>query len=54
MVTAVGAGFVKGADDRVGDWSAYKLTSDPAGTVERVQFTNSVAYVLSIVTLAPR
>jgi hypothetical protein len=49
-----GPGFAAGADDGVGDWSEYKLTTDPAGTVERVLFTNETAgYVLSIVTLAP-
>jgi hypothetical protein len=54
-VTAVGAGFTKGADDRAGDWSEYKLTTDPVGTVQSVRFANaSVGYVLSMVTLAPR
>jgi hypothetical protein len=51
-VNAIGAGFIKGADDAVGDWSEYKITDDPAGTVEAVQFGNdNVGYVLSMVTL---
>jgi hypothetical protein len=51
-VTAVGSGFIKGADDRAGDWSEYTITNDHAGTVEAVQFVNgNVGYVLSMVTL---
>jgi hypothetical protein len=54
-VRSVGPGLVKGADDGIGDWTAYRITSDPAGTTEPVQFTNpNVGYVLSIVTLKPR
>jgi hypothetical protein len=54
-VRSVGPGFVKGADGGIGDWSAYRITNDPAGTIEPVQFTNAnVGYVLSIVTLKPR
>lgn len=54
-VTAVGAGFRKGADDNAGDWSEYALTDHPAGTVESVEFANgNVGYVLSMVTLKAR
>lgn len=54
-VNAVGPGFTKGADDNVGDWSEYRITDDPAGTVESVAFANdNVGYVLSMVTLKPR
>lgn len=54
-VTAIGAGFVKGADDDVGDWSEYALTTHAAGTVETVEFDNpNVGYVLSMVTLKPQ
>jgi hypothetical protein len=54
-VTAVGAGFRKGADDHVGDWSEYAITDHPAGTVESVEFANpNVGYVLSMVTLKAR
>jgi hypothetical protein len=54
-VNAVGPGFVKGADDNVGDWSEYAITSDPADTIEPVEFDNdNVGYVLSMVTLKPR
>jgi hypothetical protein len=54
-VQAVGPGFIKGADDSNGDWSEYKITGDPAGTVEQVVLVNdNVPYVLSMVTLKPR
>lgn len=54
-VTAVGAGFLKGADDNAGDWSEYTITNHPAGTVESVQFANpNAGYVLSMVTLKAR
>lgn len=54
-VTAVGAGFLKGADDNAGDWSEYAITDHPAGTVETVEFANAnVGYVLSMVTLKAR
>jgi hypothetical protein len=54
-VRATGAGFTKGADDGVGDWAEYRITGDPAGTVEDVEFTNdNVGYVLSMVTLKPQ
>jgi hypothetical protein len=54
-VNAVGQGFTKGADDGAGDWSEYKVTTDPAGTVESVRFRNdNVGYVLSMVTIVPQ
>jgi hypothetical protein len=54
-VLAVGPGYTKSADDSNGDWTEYKLTQDPAGTVEPVAFTNqNFGYVLSIVALPPR
>ncbi|HEY0479964.1 MAG TPA: hypothetical protein VGD37_20735 [Kofleriaceae bacterium] len=54
-VRATGAGFTKGADDGVGDWAEYRITGDPVGTVEAVEFTNdNVGYVLSMVTLKPQ
>lgn len=54
QVVATGPGFMKGADDDSGDWSEYRLSDDPAGTVESILFTNTapdVGYVLSMVTL---
>lgn len=55
MLTAVGAGFTKGADDANGDWSEYKLASDPLGTVETVTFTNGAQpWALSMATIKPR
>jgi hypothetical protein len=54
-VNAVGPGFIKAGDDAVGDWTEYKITDDPAGTMEQVVFLNDdVPFVLSMVTLKPR
>jgi hypothetical protein len=50
-VTATGPGDTKGADDGTGDWSEYKITTDPAGTVENVAFPNTSFYLLSMMTL---
>jgi hypothetical protein len=53
-LVAVGPGYTKGADDGGGDWAEYKITTDPASTVETVSFTNAaVGYVLSMITLRP-
>src|SRR5205807_405864 len=44
-----------GSKNNVGDWSEYAITSDPADTIEPVEFDNdNVGYVLSMVTLTPR
>ncbi len=52
---APGAGYTKGGDDGHDDWSEYKLTSDPAGTVELVDFTSTgSSYGLVAVALAVR
>lgn len=40
-VTAVGAGFTKGADDTGGDWSEYKLLSGGSGSAQTVPFTGT-------------
>ncbi|MEO6774992.1 MAG: hypothetical protein ABI467_18650 [Kofleriaceae bacterium] len=53
-VSSVGAGFTKSADDGAGDWSEYKVTIDPAGTVETPSFANANnGFVVSMVTLKP-
>jgi hypothetical protein len=55
--TAVGgipAGYNPGANNGGGDRAAYKLTMDPAQTVETATFPNSSDYVISNVTLKPR
>jgi hypothetical protein len=53
-VTAPGAGYTKSAADTVGDFAEYKLTTDPAGTVETPTFTNPNGFVISAVTIKPR
>ncbi len=62
-IGAVALGLRKGDDDGLGDWSAYKLTNDPANTLEPVAFANiddvqitknDGGYVLSMLTLKPR
>jgi len=55
-VTSTGAGFTKSADDGHGDWSEYKLTTDPAGTPEGVLFQTSTGmddYVVTAVAIKP-
>ena len=55
-VTAVGAGYTKSADDGHGDWSEYKLTADPANTIEGVEFDTVSGmddYVVTAVTIKP-
>jgi hypothetical protein len=53
-ITAAGEGFTKGSDDKDGDWSEYKLTGDPAGTVESVRLYNGNQgqFALFMVSLA--
>jgi hypothetical protein len=52
-VQGVSAGFSKGADDGVGDFAEYRVTTDPAGAAEPIEIGNSVGYVLSMVTIKP-
>lgn len=50
----IGAGFTKGADDMGGDWTEYKLTSDPISTQETATFHNSnSSYMMTGMTLEP-
>lgn len=55
-VTAVGMGYTKSADDGAGDWTEYRLTTDPVGTVETVRFrnTNTNWFVTTSVAIKPR
>jgi len=53
-VTAIGAGYTKGADNGGGDWTEYKLTTDPAGTNEVAQFTSTTTYIVSMLSLRPQ
>ena len=53
-ITGVSAGYTKAGDDAAGDWSAYKVTTDPAGTAETPTFTGAAGYVLTLVTIKPR
>jgi hypothetical protein len=55
-LVGVGAGYTKAADDTHDDWSEYKLTTDPAGTVETATFTAAPAgmFVITTVALKPR
>ena len=53
-ITAVGPGYTKGADNGGGDWSEYKLTADPAGTIEQVTFQSpNVGFEIATASLAP-
>jgi hypothetical protein len=51
---SIGSGYTKSADDGTGDWSEYKLTTDPAGSAESVTFTNNNLFVLTAATIKPR
>lgn len=52
-LTGVGAGYTKSAADTVGDFAEYKLTADPANTVEAVTFMNPNGYVVVAATIKP-
>ncbi|MGE5184422.1 MAG: hypothetical protein ACM31C_20270 [Acidobacteriota bacterium] len=55
QITGAGPGYTKGADNAGGDWSEYKITTDPAGTPEQVSFASpNVGFVLAMATLPPR
>lgn len=54
-VTAVGAGYTKGADDGNGDWTEYAVRSDPASTAETPTFSSTGAvYVMTAIAVRPR
>jgi len=50
-VSAIGPGYLKGADDGGGDWAEYRISADPSGTIETPTFTNAGAYLLDVLTL---
>jgi hypothetical protein len=51
-LTGVGPGFTKTGDDQMGDWSEYKITSDPAGTQESATFDNTAGANFAITAVA--
>ncbi len=51
-LSAVGSGFVKGADDQMGSWSEYRVTADAAATVETATFTNAPGQEFGITAVA--
>jgi hypothetical protein len=53
-LSAVGPGYTKSGDDGVGDWSEYRITTDPAGTPQMPFFTDANANAMTAVTLKPR
>ncbi len=54
-VSGTGAGYTKSADDTNNDWTEYRLTDDPAGTVQQVSFTNTTtSWAMTAVSLTPR
>ena len=52
-VTGVGSGYNPGANDSQGDQAEYKLTEDPAGTLETVNFTSTTTFNALAVTIKP-
>ena len=55
-VSGIATGYTKGADDGHGDWTEYRLASDPDDTVESPTFTNTSgkAFVMTAVALSAR
>jgi hypothetical protein len=56
-LSGISAGYAKGVDDGHDDWSAYRVSADPANSTESVTFTNSmtsgVAYGITMIALVP-
>jgi len=50
-VTGVGPGYLMGADSGGGDWAEYRISADPAGTLETPTFANIGAYLEDVLTL---
>lgn len=50
-VTAVGPGYLMGADSGGGDWAEYRIAADPTGTVETPTFANVGQYLVDVLTL---
>jgi hypothetical protein len=53
-VTAIGSGYSMGADNDGGDWTEYKVTTDPAGTMETPTFTSTATFMASTISINPR
>jgi hypothetical protein len=51
-LTDIGPGFTKSGDDQMGDWSEYRITSDPAGTQESATFDNTAGANFAITAVA--
>jgi hypothetical protein len=54
--TGTGPGYTKSGDDAHDDWSEYKLTTDPAGTVETATFVSASGggHVMDVVAIRAR
>jgi len=50
-VTAVGPGYLMGADSGGGDWAEYRISADPVGTNETPTFANVGQYLVDVLTL---
>ncbi|HTR49391.1 MAG TPA: hypothetical protein VMJ10_01710 [Kofleriaceae bacterium] len=54
-LSAIEAGFTKGADDANNDWSEYRLTGAAAGSAEQVTFTSAgTSWVMTAMTIRAR
>jgi hypothetical protein len=54
-LNGIGPGYTMGTNDTAGDRSEYKVTTDPAGTVETATFPNpGQSYVMGMVAIKPR
>ncbi len=53
-VAATGPGYTKGADNGGGDWAEYRISTDPAGTLETPTFENPGQYMLDVIELRPQ
>jgi hypothetical protein len=52
-LTGPGTGYTMSASDGIGDFDEYRLTTDPAGTIETVDFANPNGFVIVAATLKP-
>ena len=51
--TGPGSDYTMSASDGIGDFNEYRLTTDPAGTMETVDFANPNGFVIVAVTIKP-
>lgn len=52
-LTGPGMGYTMSASDGIGDFDEYRLTTDPAGTMETVDFGNPNGFVIVAATIKP-